>query len=85
MLMESPRPLFLKNRIKSIHGHLSNLQANIYLNELIGSNTKGIALAHISEECNCDSKIAANLEDFFLDIVTFFKQWEPTVIAYDEN
>ena len=85
MLMESPRPLFLKNRIKSIHGHLSNLQANIYLNELIGSNTKGIALAHISEECNCDSKIAANLKDFSLDIVTFFKQWEPTVIAYDEN
>lgn len=85
LLMASPRPLFLKNRIKSLHGHLSNLQANIYLNELIGEKTKGFALAHISEECNNDEKIAANLEDFSTKIKTFFKQREPTVIEYDED
>lgn len=85
LLMASSRPEVLKKRIKGTKGHLSNLQANLYLNEFIGENTKGFALAHISEECNDDSKIAANLEDFSTEIKTYLKQWESTTIIYDED
>ena len=83
--MESERPLFLKERIKSDKGHLSNLQCSIYLNSFIGENTKGIALAHISEECNSEEKITAELKDFPLEIKIFLKQREVTIIEYDEN
>lgn len=85
MLMESERPLFLKERIKSDKGHLSNLQCSIYLNSFIGENTKGIAFAHISEECNSEYKIAAELKDFPLELKIFLKQREVTIIEYDEN
>jgi phosphoribosyl 1,2-cyclic phosphodiesterase len=85
LLMESKRPLTLKNRIKSTKGHLSNLQCKTYLDSFIGDKTLGFALAHISEECNNDEEIAANLDYFSTNIKTYFKQWEPTVIAYDED
>ena len=52
MLAESPRPAWLKRRIKGRHGHLSNLQACRYIKQLAGDRTKGIFLAHLSEECN---------------------------------
>ena len=85
LLMSSNRPLFLKNRIKSTHGHLSNVQANIYLKQFVGENTKGFAFAHISEECNCDEKVIESMNDFTFKYKYFLKQWEPTVIDYDEN
>ena len=84
-LMSSKRPLQLKNRIKSTKGHLSNLQAKTYLESFIGDNTVGFALAHISEECNNDSEIAAELNYFSTEIKTFLKQWEATEIIYDED
>jgi phosphoribosyl 1,2-cyclic phosphodiesterase len=52
MLMASKRPAILKKRIHSDHGHLSNADSATYLASLIGESTKGIYLAHISEECN---------------------------------
>ena len=85
LLMSSKRPLFLKERIRSTHGHLSNVQANIYLKDFIGENTKGFAFAHISEECNSDEKIIESMNDFTFEHKYFLKQWEPTVIEYDEN
>ena len=85
ILMSSSRPLILKKRIKGTHGHLSNLQANFYLKKLIGDNTLGFVLAHISEECNNDEKIIENLNDFNVQYKGFLRQWEPTVIIYDED
>ena len=86
LLMSSPRPLFLKNRIKSTKGHLSNLQTELYLKEFIGDNTYGVVYAHISEECNNDEKVLEKLENFkHLPVSSFLKQWEPTFITYDEN
>lgn len=52
MLRKSNRPIDLKLRILSDHGHLSNIDSAIYMNELIGNKTKEITLAHLSEECN---------------------------------
>ncbi len=53
MLMKNPKyPWPLRKRIISDDGHLSNEQAADYLNDLIGSKTKVVVLAHLSEENN---------------------------------
>ena len=52
MLMESHRPEFLKSRILSDKGHLSNEDASEVIYESIGDETREIYLAHISRDCN---------------------------------
>ncbi len=52
LLMEGKYPYYLKQRILSDKGHLSNNDASYYLSEFIGSNTKTIILAHISDDNN---------------------------------
>ena len=52
MLMESNRPIFLKQRILSDAGHLSNESASEYLLTLIGDKTKEIMFVHLSEVAN---------------------------------
>lgn len=52
MLASSNRPQSLKDRIASRHGHLSNEQSAKYISQIIGEKTKGIYLAHLSEETN---------------------------------
>lgn len=52
MLYASSRPAYLKRRIASDLGHLSNVDSAHYLKELIGPKTKQIFLAHLSDECN---------------------------------
>lgn len=52
MLLTGPYPHYLKQRILSDKGHLSNGATANYLKKFIGSNTKYIILAHISETNN---------------------------------
>lgn len=52
MLMRSDRNNWLKMRIIGDQGHLSNQQCSHYLSMVVGKDTKEIALAHLSEECN---------------------------------
>lgn len=52
MLLHSHRPASLKHRIHSDYGHLSNSDSAFYLADCVSSATKGIYLAHLSEECN---------------------------------
>lgn len=52
MLMESNRPVFLKQRILSDAGHLSNENASEYLMNLIGEKTKQIMFVHLSDVAN---------------------------------
>ncbi len=52
MLMKSSRPLELKRRILSEHGHLCNEDSAFASSEIIGERTKEVVLAHLSEECN---------------------------------
>lgn len=54
MLMDGPYPRFLKERVISDKGHLSNTTTAKYLQKLIGSKTKYIMLAHISEKNNTE-------------------------------
>lgn len=52
MLMDGPYPYYLKQRILSDEGHLSNDATAKYLKKLVGDNTKYIILAHLSEHNN---------------------------------
>lgn len=52
MLMDGPYPYYLKQRILSDEGHLSNDRTAKYLKKLVGDATKYIILAHLSEHNN---------------------------------
>ena len=52
LLWSSGRPFHTKKRIDGDHGHMSNVTSAILLSKLIGSNTKKIIFAHISDDCN---------------------------------
>lgn len=57
MLTHGPYPDWLKRRVLSDEGHLSNQAAGFYLSKLIGDRTKKVFLMHLSE-VNNNSKIA---------------------------
>jgi phosphoribosyl 1,2-cyclic phosphodiesterase len=52
MLMEGPYPWHLKQRIRSRHGHLSNVQGTELLQELLHPELEGVFLSHLSEVNN---------------------------------
>ncbi len=52
MLMDGPYPRFLKERVISDRGHLSNKTTAGYLKKITTKNTKCVILAHISEKNN---------------------------------
>ena len=79
MLMEGPYPEFLKERVRSDYGHLSNKTTAKYLSKLVGSNTKNILLAHISDKNNTYEKVMEEIENINLDkniIIDIAKQQE---------
>ena len=59
MLMHGKYPAWLKSRVLSDKGHLSNKSSAFYLSKFIGNNTNFVVLAHLSEENNTES-IALN-------------------------
>lgn len=52
MLMQTSRPVFVKQRIINDMGHLCNEDSAYILSQVIGDKTKEIVLAHISQEGN---------------------------------
>ena len=56
MLMNGPYPRFLKERVISDTGHLSNTTTSKYLKKIIGDKTQTIILAHLSETNNTPEK-----------------------------
>ncbi|NLZ75626.1 MAG: MBL fold metallo-hydrolase [Erysipelotrichia bacterium] len=52
MLLNTIRPKYIKNRIISDYGHLSNEDCGYALAQCISEDTKEIVLAHISQEAN---------------------------------
>lgn len=65
-LMNTNRPMFLKQRILGDSGHLNNIDASSNLASLINSKTKEIVLAHLSEEANAPSIALNCIYDHFL-------------------
>lgn len=56
MLRYGPYPFYLKKRILSERGHLSNADCAAFARELAGSGTRQIILAHLSRENNTPGK-----------------------------
>lgn len=56
MLMEGPYPEYLKHRVISDVGHLSNEATANYLSKLVSDNTKYVVLAHLSDTNNTEEK-----------------------------
>lgn len=67
MLMDGPYHRFLKERVISDKGHLSNKTTARYLKKIIGTNTKTIVLAHLSEKNNTEEKALEAMREEELD------------------
>lgn len=78
LLLASSRSWYLKQRIMSSKGHLSNQMVRQYLDEIVGDKTKDIILAHISQEVNNIESISRVFKDY--NIVRIAKQYE--IIGY---
>lgn len=63
MLTHGPYPEWLKSRVISDEGHLSNQSAGFYLSKLIGKDTKEVILMHLSEVNNTESIALATVND----------------------
>lgn len=59
MLMHGKYPPWLKTRVYSDKGHLSNNASSFYLSKLIGDKTNYVVLAHLSHENNTE-ELAVN-------------------------
>jgi phosphoribosyl 1,2-cyclic phosphodiesterase len=62
LLLEGPYPYWLKQRIKSNHGHLSNRQAAELLTDALSPRLRTLILGHLSEENNRPEKALAAAE-----------------------
>ncbi|MBQ6477216.1 MAG: MBL fold metallo-hydrolase [Bacilli bacterium] len=67
MLMDGPYPRFLKDRVISDYGHLSNEMTGKYLKKIIGDKTKYIVLAHLSEINNTPDIALSTIEKYISD------------------
>ncbi len=63
MLINGRYPKWLKVRVASDEGHLSNESSSFYLSKLIGPNTKKVILAHLSEENNTKEIALSTLKE----------------------
>ena len=70
MLLEGPYPWFLKQRIKSRQGHLSNEQAVGVIIKVIHPGLENLVLAHLSEKNNLP-QIAENLMKDYLNSINY--------------
>ena len=68
MLLNGPYPPFLKQRIKSRQGHLSNEQAVGVITKVVHPGLKNLVLAHLSEQNNLP-ETAENIMKTYLKII----------------
>lgn len=67
LLQHGPYPDWLKRRVLSDNGHLSNKSAAFYLTKLIGNHTKNIILIHLSETNNLEDIAMETINNTFLE------------------
>jgi len=73
MLMHGKYPPWLKQRVLSDKGHLSNKASSFYLSKLIGKNTKQVVLAHLSHENNTEKIALETLKSTLFEYGIDFK------------
>ena len=81
MLMDGPYPRFLKERVISDKGHLSNNTTAKYLSKIISNNTKYVVLAHLSETNNREELALNAMKEEKIDkktTIVIAKQHEET-------
>jgi len=61
MLMAGPYPWYLKQRIQSRTGHLSNQDARNLVAQVFHKDLDHVVLAHLSEENNCPEKASTEM------------------------
>lgn len=66
-LQHGPYPDWLKKRVLSDYGHLSNNACSVYLTKLIGNNTKKVYLMHLSEKNNTEELALNEIHHVFND------------------
>ena len=76
LLMHGSYPAWLKRRVSSDEGHLSNSQASFYLSKLVGDKTEKVILAHISKENNDPIIALETVRDYFKDNNISFDNFE---------
>lgn len=64
-LQHGPYPAWLKKRVLSDYGHLSNNACSVYLTKLIGDKTKKIYLMHLSEKNNTEELALREIKNTF--------------------
>lgn len=67
MLMDGPYPRFLKERVVSDKGHLSNKTTAKYLEKIVGKRTKNVVLAHLSEKNNTEEVALSAMKERRID------------------
>lgn len=67
LLQHGPYPAWLKKRVLSDDGHLSNKAAAFYLTKLIGNKTKEIVLIHLSETNNLEDIALETINNTFME------------------
>lgn len=75
MLMNTRRPLYLKNRILGDEGHLNNEYSARLMCDVIGKDTKEIVLAHLSQEANTKE----------LALQTYYDVFDERHMSFDQN
>jgi phosphoribosyl 1,2-cyclic phosphodiesterase len=69
MLETSRRPLWLKERIRTI-GHLSNDQSGQFVRDILSASRfhpEAVVLAHVSKECNTNERAIASMQKSLLE------------------
>jgi phosphoribosyl 1,2-cyclic phosphodiesterase len=67
MLLRTDRSFYLKRRILSDSGHLSNEDCGEMLSLVIGDLTKSITLSHLSEDANTPQKAVKTVSKILID------------------
>ena len=83
MLFTSSRPFYLKQRIDSVKGHMSNTDSAYNLAQLVRANTTHIVLAHRSRECNTDELVLTTYRDVFREYDLSLDDFEVVVAHQD--
>ncbi|AIO18686.1 Putative metallo-hydrolase YycJ [Candidatus Izimaplasma bacterium HR1] len=83
LLFTSNRPFYLKQRIDSVKGHMSNNDSAYNLAQLVGDKTKQIVLAHRSKECNTNEQALETYNEVFKEYGLNIKDYNIEVAHQD--
>jgi phosphoribosyl 1,2-cyclic phosphodiesterase len=85
LLFTSARPFYLKQRIDSVKGHMSNTDSAYNMVSLVGVNTSHIVLAHPSEECNTKELALSTYKEVFEEYGKKIEDYNVLVASQDEG